>query len=212
MPSRARIRKEYKQHSLTETDVAKNPIEQFTRWWQEAMETQIEDANAMTLCTVAADGKPKGRIVLLKDYDEKGFVFYTNYQSNKAADLFHHPFAALVFFWKELERQVRVNGTVTVVAELDSDEYFQSRPADSRLGAWASPQSKEIAGREVLENNLAQLELQFPDGNIPRPPHWGGYCILPESIEFWQGRPSRLHDRILYEREGSQWVIKRLAP
>ena len=213
MTSIADIRRDYKLQTLLETDVAENPIQQFTRWWDDALNSAIDEVNAFTLATATIEGKPSARIVLLKGYNESGFVFYTNYTSNKGNQLAHNPEAAMVFFWKELERQVRIEGIAEKVSEEESDAYFFSRPAGSRIGAWASPQSKVIDKREVIEENAAKYEKMFEDGVIPRPQHWGGYRIRPTMIEFWQGRSNRLHDRIQYcldEKEG--WKIERLAP
>jgi pyridoxamine 5'-phosphate oxidase len=209
----ADIRKDYKLQSLLESGVAATPIEQFTRWWDEAIKSNIDEVNAMTLATASTLGIPSARIVLLKGYDEKGFVFFTNYASNKGRQLNENPFAALVFFWKELERQVRIEGTIEKIASKESDDYFHSRPPGSQIGAWASPQSKVIANREVIEQNVNQYMQQFGNGSIPRPEHWGGYLVRPTSIEFWQGRSSRLHDRILYTLlPGNGWHLERLAP
>lgn len=208
----ADIRTDYKLRSLSEPDVATDPIAQFARWWDEAIASNIDEVNAMTLATATASGVPSARIVLLKGYDENGFVFFTNYQSKKGKELAENPKAALVFFWKELERQVRIEGIIEKVAEKESDTYYQSRPAGSRIGAWASPQSEVIANREVIENNAGEYEKKFNDGNIPRPSHWGGYILKPSLIEFWQGRSSRLHDRIQYAFLEGSWKIQRLAP
>ncbi|MES2003846.1 MAG: pyridoxamine 5'-phosphate oxidase [Bacteroidota bacterium] len=209
----ADIRTDYKMLSLNEADVAANAIDQFTRWWDDAVKSEIEEVNAMTLATATLHGLPSARIVLLKDYDQRGFIFFTNYESHKGRELEQNPRASLVFFWKELERQVRIEGLVEKVPAAESEAYFQSRPAGSRIGAWASPQSNVIAGREVIEKNAAELENKFADGNIPRPEHWGGYLVKPVSIEFWQGRSNRLHDRIKYILEGNgHWRIERLAP
>lgn len=209
----AAIRKEYKQLSLNTEDVAAAPVEQFARWWADATNSDIDEINAMTLATVNAQGRPSARIVLLKGFDENGFVFFTNYNSHKGSDMAANPFASLVFFWKELERQVRVEGTVRKVSPEESDAYFNSRPEGSRIGAWASPQSNVIDSREVIEENVKQLEQRFAHTVIERPPHWGGYIVQPEVVEFWQGRPSRLHDRIRYSRiETGGWAIDRLAP
>jgi pyridoxamine 5'-phosphate oxidase len=209
----ADIRKEYKLQTLSENEVAADAFVQFDQWWDDAIKSELEEVNAMTLATASASGIPDARIVLLKGYDKNGFVFFTNYQSNKGKELEQNPNACLVFFWAGLERQVRITGTVEKIAAAESDAYFISRPIGSRMGAWASPQSNVIAKREVIEDNLKTFEQQCSDGNIPRPPHWGGYIVKPVQIEFWQGRPSRLHDRIRYtlQVEG-KWLIERLAP
>ena len=209
----ADIRIEYKRHSLSENEVQANPIRQFDLWWNEAISSQIDEVNAMTLATASSDGLPAARIVLLKGYDDAGFVFFTNYQSFKGQQLEENPRACLVFFWKELERQVRITGLIEKVSAEESDGYFSSRPESSRIGAWASPQSQVIEDRRILENNEAELTKSFAGKPIPRPLHWGGYRVKPVSIEFWQGRPSRLHDRIQYGlNENGQWMIERLAP
>jgi pyridoxamine 5'-phosphate oxidase len=209
----ADIRKDYKLRSLSETDVAVNPFDQFTRWWDDAVSSEIDEINAMTLATATTDGFPSARIVLLKGYDHDGFIFFTNYQSQKGQELEINPHAALVFFWKELERQVRIEGIIEKVSGKESDEYYNSRPVGSRIGAWASPQSEVIANREEIENNFASLEKKFGNENIPRPGHWGGYKLRPTMLEFWQGRSSRLHDRIRYAlQKDHNWLIERLAP
>lgn len=220
----ADIRKDYKLASLEEADVASNPIDQFTRWWNEAVASQIDEVNAMTLATVNATGVPAARIVLLKGYNPEGFIFFTNYESDKGKNLAQNPNAALVFFWKELERQIRIEGTVQKVSAEESDRYFNSRPASSRIGAWASPQSAVIENRLVIEQNVERYSSIFANDSIERPDHWGGYIVKPRSIEFWQGRSSRLHDRIRYTLENSaynaatdirsdaSWKIERLAP
>jgi pyridoxamine 5'-phosphate oxidase len=209
----ADIRRDYKLHALTESGIAADPFTQFDRWWDEAINSQIDEVNAMTLATATKDGVPSARIVLLKGYDEKGFVFYTNYHSDKGETLAGNPRAALVFFWKELERQVRIEGTVSKTSAEESDRYFDSRPMASRIGAWASPQSQKISSRELLEKKFLDLETQYASGAIPRPPHWGGYVVRPTRIEFWQGRSSRLHDRIRYSlSQDGKWTIERLAP
>ena len=206
------IRKDYQLQSLDHTDVAETPVLQFDKWWNEAVSSSIEEVNAMTLATVNTEGKPAARIVLLKGFDENGFIFFTNYLSEKGKAISAHPYASLVFFWKELERQVRIEGSCIQVTESESDEYFLSRPIGSRLGAWASPQSTVISSRTVLDQNLDRVTAQYADGIVPRPEHWGGYRVIPEMVEFWQGRPSRLHDRIRYRKDKSQWLIERLAP
>ena len=213
MSSIADIRKDYQLQSLLESDIEKNPIDQFSTWWNQAVESQIEEVNAMTLATVDANHKPSARIVLLKEYDQNGFVFFTNYNSKKGLDMLINKNVALVFFWKELERQVRIEGTVEKVSEGVSDAYFNSRPEMSRIGAWASPQSTVIHSREILETNFQTYQTEFEKKEIIRPPHWGGYIVKPELIEFWQGRSSRLHDRMVYEKDGdNEWKINRLAP
>ena len=208
----ADIRKDYQLKSLSEHEVDQNPFTQFSVWWNEAVQSDIVEVNAMALSTVTSAGRPSSRIVLLKGYDEQGFVFFTNYSSDKGQQLTQNHFAALLFFWKELERQVRIEGVVSKVSEEESDAYFNSRPIGSRLGAWASPQSQKISDREVLNNELMKFTEQFDQDNIPRPAHWGGYRVKPTRIEFWQGRSNRLHDRILYEQDNDNWQISRLAP
>lgn len=207
----AGIRKDYRLQTLNEADIAADPITQFGRWWQEATHSQIDEVNAMTLATASKQGVPSARIVLLKTFDEKGFVFFTNYESDKGLQIAENPHAALVFFWKELERQVRIEGTIVKTSAEDSDTYFNSRPLGSRIGAWASPQSRVISNRELLELNVEHYTSSF--GNeVTRPAHWGGYAVQPLKVEFWQGRSSRLHDRLLYTREQESWKIERLAP
>jgi pyridoxamine 5'-phosphate oxidase len=214
MPSSiADIRKDYKLRSLLEKDVALHPVRQFDTWWQEALHSEIDEVNAMTLATASADGVPAARIVLLKGYDEQGFVFFTNYESFKGMQLAENPRACLVFFWKELERQVRITGLVEKVSAEESDAYFNSRPEGSRIGAWVSPQSQVIAGREWLEEREKKYIKDFSEQSLKRPAHWGGYRVKPISIEFWQGRSNRLHDRIQYTLQGDNtWTIERLAP
>jgi len=209
----ANIRRDYMLESLNEEGVAAGPIQQFTLWWDEAVKSEIDEVNAMTLATATKEGLPAARIVLLKGYDEQGFVFFTNYNSDKGKELEANPHAALCFFWKELERQVRIEGVVEKISSEESDVYYQSRPAGSRIGAWASPQSEVISDRKIIENNFLVYQAKFGTGFIPRPQHWGGYIVKPKTIEFWQGRSSRLHDRILYTALNSgQWKKERLAP
>ncbi len=213
MSNIASIRKEYLSASLSENEVDKNPFIQFDQWWQQAVDSKIDEVNAMTLSTVSTVGKPSARIVLLKGYDKNGFVFFTNYKSKKGIDIETNPNVSLIFFWKELERQVRIEGVAEKISANESDEYFNSRPISSRIGAWASPQSTKIDSREFLENNVVKVETQFAHNEIYRPAFWGGYIVKPSMIEFWQGRPSRLHDRISYNLvEGSEWELSRLAP
>lgn len=209
----ASIRKEYAQKSLDEKDVFANPLKQFQSWFSEAIEAEVPEPNAMHLATTDAHGKPHGRIVLLKGLENGGFVFFTNYQSHKGMQLAANGYASLTFFWAELERQVRIEGKVTKVSAQESDQYFLSRPAGSRIGAWVSPQSQKIPNRAYLEKRLEELMAEFEGKEVNRPPHWGGFTLQAEAIEFWQGRPSRLHDRILYEiNADGTWEINRLAP
>jgi pyridoxamine 5'-phosphate oxidase len=211
--SLADLRRDYARARLDEADVSHDPMVEFARWFAEAQEAQVADANAMTLATATADGQPSARIVLLKAFDERGFVFFTDYRSRKGAELEANPRAALVFYWHELERQVRITGGVALTSREESERYFASRPIGSRLGAWASHQSRVIPGRAALESDLREVEARFGDGEVPLPPHWGGYRVVPDAIEFWQGRESRLHDRIRYAREsGSGWKVQRLSP
>ncbi len=209
-----KLRREYAHSSLDEKDVAANPIEQFQKWFEEALNSNVLEPNAMTLATSDAAGNPSARIVLLKGLTDDRFVFFTNYLSRKGEDLAQNPRACLLFFWKELERQVKIEGTVSKIPEAASTEYFQSRPKASQIGAWVSPQSRRVENRRWLEQKYAELDEKYADSEtLPRPPHWGGFAVKPEKIEFWQGRPSRLHDRILYSLTPENvWKIERLAP
>jgi pyridoxamine 5'-phosphate oxidase len=208
----ADLRREYTLHGLNEAEVHPDPIEQFRVWFEQALVAGVPEANAMTLATTKPDGRPSARTVLLKHFDANGFLFFTNYHSRKGRDLAANPAAALLFFWPQLERQVRVEGAVTFTTPEESDAYFRSRPLESRLGACASPQSEIVSGREELERLLADLRTRCPGDEVPRPAHWGGYRLMPEVIEFWQGRPGRLHDRLEYFRFGGEWRLRRLAP
>lgn len=209
----ANLRKDYTFRGLSEADAHPDPFEQFRIWFDQALAAGLPEPNAMTISTVTSDGKPSARMVLLKDYDERGFVFYTNYESHKGQQLLQNPWGAITFWWAELERQVRIEGRVEQVSAIESDEYFHSRPRGSQLGAWVSAQSQVIDSREVLEDRLQQLEQEYKNKEIPRPPHWGGFRVIPTAIEFWQGRPSRLHDRLLYQfSEDGTWKIQRLSP
>ncbi|HVE61270.1 MAG TPA: pyridoxamine 5'-phosphate oxidase [Chitinophagaceae bacterium] len=209
----ANLRRDYSLQVLLEKDVALDPISQFTKWWAEVLNAEIIEPNAMTLATASCDGMPSARIVLLKAFDENGFVFFTNYKSYKALQMEENPKASLVFFWKEIERQVRIVGLVSKIPAPESDAYFASRPKGSRIGAWASPQSQVIESRDWLDKRNADLIEEIKDNQIERPPHWGGYIVKPVIVEFWQGRASRLHDRIQYTlNENGDWKIERLAP
>ncbi|CAG9260973.1 pyridoxamine 5'-phosphate oxidase [Paraburkholderia unamae] len=213
MTSLADLRKNYSLGSLDAADVNPDPIRQFQTWFAQALDAKLPEPNAMTVATVDAQGRPAARILLIKGVDERGFVFFTNYESRKGRELTANPHAALLFHWIELERQVRIEGKVELTSAEESDAYFNSRPLGSRIGAWASEQSSVIAGRAQLEVREQEVTAQYGE-HPPRPPHWGGYRLVPDAIEFWQGRPSRLHDRIRYTRESSAaaWCIERLAP
>ena len=209
----ANLRKDYSLEGLSETEVNNNPFIQFKKWFEQALAAQLPEPNAMTIATATPDGKPSARMVLLKDFDHRGFVFFTNYNSRKGQELAENPQAALVFWWAELERQVRISGRVEKVSENESDRYYYSRPASSRLGAWVSNQSEVTESREVLEKSWLDFRRQYENQEIPRPPHWGGLRVIPAEIEFWQGRPRRLHDRLLYTRlDNGIWKIERLSP
>ena len=207
----ADLRQEYLLTGLSEADAKPDPLAQFERWFSEALDAGLPLSNAMTLASVTPEGGPDARVVLLKGLEHGGFVFYTNYLSRKGRQLERHPMACLVFLWSALERQVRIEGRVAKVAERDSDQYFDSRPLGARLSAWASSQSERVAGRETLERALAETERRW-GAAPPRPPHWGGYRVTPDRVEFWQGRENRLHDRLLYTRHGERWKIERLSP
>ncbi|HBI81412.1 MAG TPA: pyridoxamine 5'-phosphate oxidase [Bacteroidales bacterium] len=206
------LRHEYSLRTLNENEVKSSPIEQFDYWLREAIESGIPEPNAMTLATSTFNGKPSARVVLLKHYDEKGLSFFTNYESRKAKNILQNPYGALVFFWPELERQVRIEGKIQKTSDAESDRYYSTRPDGSKIGAWASPQSSVIPNRKYLERLLADFEEEFKGKSIKRPPNWGGYILVPTLFEFWQGRPNRLHDRIQYSLINNQWEIERLAP
>jgi pyridoxamine 5'-phosphate oxidase len=209
----ARLRQEYTRTGLDESDAAPDPIEQFRGWFDDALAADLHEPNAMTLATATPEGRPSARTVLIKGFDERGFVFYTNYEGRKARELEANPQCALVFYWGELERQVRVEGRAGRVSEEESDAYFTSRPRGSQLGAWASEQSRPVEDRGTLERRLRELEREYEGREVPRPPFWGGYRVEPETVEFWQGRENRLHDRLLYRRSGDGgWKRERLQP
>ena len=209
----SQIRKDYSKLHLNEEDVATSPIQQFGKWWDEAAAAEILEMNAMTLASTGKDGMVDARTVLLKAFDEEGFVFFTNYNSAKSEQLTHNTKCCILFFWKELERQVRINGIAEKISVKESLDYFDSRPDGSKIGAWASPQSMVVAGKALLQETFDYYVERFKHGKIPKPPHWGGYRVKPSRIEFWQGRPSRMHDRILYSQPtAGEWTIERLAP
>ena len=216
MPSNkiiSKIRTDYGAKTLDVSEVQAKPIDQFSLWFAETLEAEVAEPNAMTIATVDALGRPSARIVLLKGFDENGFVFFTNYHSRKGQNINQNPNVSVVFFWRELERQVRIEGLTTKISEKDSEIYFQSRPKSSQIGAWASPQSQVIKSRDVLENKVLDIQTQYKNEDIlPLPTNWGGYLIRPRLVEFWQGRSSRLHDRICYQLKDEKWVVERLAP
>jgi pyridoxamine 5'-phosphate oxidase len=207
------IRRDYQLASLDEASSAANPMDQFEHWWEEAIKSNIDEVNAFVLSTINEKGAPASRVVLLKNFTPEGFVFYTNYESNKGKQIATNPLVAINFFWKELERQVRITGSIKKVSMEESEKYFHSRPLGSQVGAWSSPQSKEIPNRAYLEDIMNVNLEKYKEGNVPLPPHWGGYIVHPNSIEFWQGRSSRLHDRLYYTlNENHSWTKVRLAP
>jgi pyridoxamine 5'-phosphate oxidase len=208
----ADIRSEYRRAELREADADRDPLVQFHHWFRDALRADVIEPNAMCLATATPDAYPSARIVLLKEVDERGFVFFTDYRSRKGQELSDNPHASLCFFWPELERQVRIAGAVQRISRSDSDAYFQSRPRESRIGAWTSHQSAELTSREVLEQQWETMSAQFGDGDVPLPDHWGGFRIVPEEMEFWQGRASRLHDRLQYVRKAGVWQRRRLSP
>jgi pyridoxamine 5'-phosphate oxidase len=205
------FRREYTRHGLDAADVLTDPFAQFRKWFDEAVTSGVPEPNVMTIASATKAAKPSARIVLLKTLSEEGFVFYTNYESRKGQELIENPQAALLFFWGELERQVRIEGTVKKVLKSESEEYFKSRPLESRLGAWASPQSRVLKDRTELEERFKKVQEEFKE-NVPLPEFWGGFCVVPEVVEFWQGRANRLHDRICFKKSGNDWNIERLAP
>ncbi len=211
MPALADLRRDYKLAALSETEVAATPLAQFDKWFKEALNAALPEPNAMTLATCDSQARPSARVVLIKGYDERGFVFFTNYESHKGQDLTANNRAALLFFWPELERQIRIQGRVEKISAAMSDDYYRARPLASRIGAWASPQSQVLPSRTALESRVAAFEAEYGE-NPPRPAHWGGYRVAPQVLEFWQGRGDRLHDRIQYRLNNGKWNIERLAP
>lgn len=208
----ADLRREYARARLDEANVSRDAITEFARWFEEAVKAEVQEPNAMTLASVSPDGAPSARIVLLKGFDERGFIFFTDYRSQKGTELQQNPRAALVFYWPELERQVRITGATTLIDREESEAYFRTRPRGSRISAWVSHQSQVIASRKLLEDRVPELESMYPADDVPLPPYWGGFRVLPATVEFWQGRTSRLHDRIRYIRSGNSWRIERLSP
>jgi pyridoxamine 5'-phosphate oxidase len=207
------LRQEYSSRGLSEQDLDADPIEQFRHWFEDAVEAGVREPNAMTLATSTKEGRPSARMVLLKGFDDRGFTFYTNYESRKGSELVDNPYAALILFWVDLERQIRIEGRVELATPVESDAYFATRSLESRLGAWASHQSEVLPSRAILETRVLELREQYSGQEVPRPPFWGGFRVVPESIEFWQGRLNRLHDRLRYRRQSSQaWTIERLSP
>jgi len=206
------LRREYSHSTLDESSVGPDPIALFTEWLDQALKAELPEPNAMTVATATADGVPSARVVLLRGYDERGFVFFTDYRSQKGVELSTNPRTALVFYWSALDRQVRIVGSAAKIAREESEAYFRTRPRGSRLGAWISHQSQIIQSRRLLDDKVPELERRYPGEDIPLPPYWGGFRVTPEAMEFWQGRESRLHDRIRYRREGDQWHIERLSP
>lgn len=212
MDSVARLRKEYTRDGLSESEAGRDPVELFRRWFEDALSAHLHEPNAMVVATATADRHPSARVVLMKGFDERGFVFHTNYAGRKGCELEANPRCALLFYWGELERQVRVEGRAARVSEEESDAYFQSRPRGGHIGAWASEQSQTVESRAALEERVRAVEAEYEGREVPRPPHWGGYRVAPESFEFWQGRENRLHDRLVYRRSSEGWGIERLQP